>query len=258
MSIEQTATPTPISTPIPSSNAYDENSIRVESVDEDEGESENPNLSGSKQKYKSAVWLDFERIVNLDKSVVAIYNYCKHKFNGSSASGTSHLKSQLKRCKPVTKEQQILQVSKGAVGIGGSTLKNFKFDQNTSHLELAKMVIKHEFPFSVVEYEYFQQFVHSLQSMFKFVTRNTVKFDMMKVFNEENEKLFKYFYTLSYRVSLTTDMWTTESQNMGYCCLTCRYVDDQWELNKKIIGFKAVEGSHDAFSLSQVVMDLLI
>lgn len=85
----------------------------------------------------------------------------------------------------------MLEVSMGAEG--GSKLKNFKFDQNRSRLGLAMMVIKHELSFFFVEYEFFHIFVCNIQPTFNFISRNTLNSDVMKVYNEEREKLYKFF-----------------------------------------------------------------
>ncbi|MCI07527.1 HAT family dimerization domain containing protein, partial [Trifolium medium] len=37
-------------------------------------------------------------------------------------------------------------------------------------------------------------------------------------------------------VSLTTDTWTS-IQNMNYMCVTGHFIDESWELQKKILGF---------------------
>lgn len=76
----------------------------------------------------------------------------------------------------------------------------------------------------------------------------------MKVYNEK----FKHFVTLSCQFNITIDMWTSDTQNKGYCCLTCHYIDDKWDLMKRIIGFKVLDGSHDAATLSLVVMGILV
>nr|DAD22722.1 TPA_asm: hypothetical protein HUJ06_024185 [Nelumbo nucifera] len=75
------------------------------------------------------------------------------------------------------------------------------------------MLIKHGHPFSIVEEEFFQIFFNNLQPSFRLVSRNTIKNYVMKIYLDEKE-LYKYFDGLDCRISLTTDMWTSE-QNLG-------------------------------------------
>nr|DAD43719.1 TPA_asm: hypothetical protein HUJ06_001949 [Nelumbo nucifera] len=130
----------------------------------------------------------------------------------------------------------------------------FKFDQDRSRMDLAKMIMKHGHPFSIVEEEFFQMFVNNFQPSFRLLYRNTIKNDVMKIYMDEKEKLYKCFDSLDCRISLTTDMWTSE-QNLGYCCLTTHFIDNGWELKKKVIAFMVVECPHDGNTLYEVVME---
>lgn len=118
-----------------------------------------------KWKLTSLVRNDFIRTRKANERCLVTCKYCNNVFNGSSTSETAHLNNHLKSCShrfPQSKKsgQQVLDVMMGTGK--GSKLKNFKFDHNKSHEELAKMVIKHESPFSVVEYDHFHMFVHNL------------------------------------------------------------------------------------------------
>ena len=84
----------------------------------------------------------------------------------------------------------------------------------------------HELPFRFVEYEGFQNFVIGLQPLFRMVSRNALKNDIIKIHNEEKQNLYDLLDNLRCRVSLTTDMWTS-NQNLGYMCLTCHFIDDE-------------------------------
>ena len=50
------------------------------------------------------------------------------------------------------------------------------------------MIIIHEYPLSMVEHWAFKGFVGSLQPMFKFVSRNTLKSDILKIYDYERAK----------------------------------------------------------------------
>jgi len=80
--------------------------------------------------------------------------------------------------------------------------------------------------------------------MYKFRTRNTIKSDCLEVYKIEKTKLQSILDGISSKVSLTTDLWTPDHQNLGYCCVSCHYIDDSWKLNKKIIAFNFIECPH--------------
>ena len=89
----------------------------------------------------------------------------------------------LDRCikqKNVDIKQQLFEVEKrgcGTVQIGG-----FTFDQNISREKLAHAIILHEYLLSIVDYVAFKDFASSLQPLFKMVSRNTIKDDIMKIY----------------------------------------------------------------------------
>lgn len=114
-------------------------------------------------------------------------------------------------------------------------IENFKFDQERSRMDFAKMIIKHNYSFSMSEHEYFEIFLNGLQPMFKLVSRNTVRSDIIEVHKKEKENMCKYFERFPRRVTLTTDLWTSDHQNIGYICLTSHFIGEDWELKRKYL-----------------------
>lgn len=60
------------------------------------------------------------------------------------------------------------------------------------------------------------------------------------------------------RVTLTTDIWTSESQNFAYACLTAYYIDNQWALQKTILNYKWIVWPHDGESLFKFISQLIM
>jgi hypothetical protein len=104
---------------------------------------------------------------------------------------------------------------------------------------LAKMVIVDKLPFKFVEGEGFHNFMKTVEFMFKIPSPYTVMKDCMKIFIFEKEKLTTMFLTIDARVCLTTDMWTSV-QNFNYMCVTCHFIDSDWNLYKRIINFSLI------------------
>lgn len=101
-------------------------------------------------------------------------------------------------------------------------------------MDIARMVIKHGYPLNIVEHEFFEIFVSSLQPMFEFYSQDTVEVDVLAVYKEEKEKLSKSLDNLSRLFSLTIDLHSYEDRKVTYCCLTLHFIDDGWELKKNI------------------------
>ena len=117
----------------------------------------------------------------------------------------------------------------GKVQIGG-----FIFDHDISREKLARAVILHEYPLSIVDHIGFREFATSLQLLFKMVSRNTINGDIMKIYDIEKVKMDSYLEKLGSRIAITTYMWTS-NQKKGYMTIILRYIDESWVLQHHIV-----------------------
>ncbi|RVX16881.1 putative AC transposase [Vitis vinifera] len=88
------------------------------------------------------------------------------------------------------------------------------------------------------------------------VSRNTIKGDIMKIYEVEKDKMISYLEKLQSRVAITTDMWTS-NQKKGYMAITVHYIDESWLLHHHIVRFVYVPPSYTKV-LSDVLMDFLL
>ncbi|KAG9458640.1 hypothetical protein H6P81_003148 [Aristolochia fimbriata] len=244
-------------------------STNVSSVGDDGASSQNLSNTAEetqtkKRRLTSKVWEVFDRIVSEDKKFTAICKYCKTKFSADSSCGTSHLIYHMNRCasykktlKPVPEVSQMLLSIREKNKEGEVKLENFKFDQDSSRYSLARMIILHEYPFSIVNHVGFRKYSRNLNPSFKMVSRNTIKKECMRIYNCEKEKLYTTLEGISSRLSLTTDMWTSV-QNKGYLCLTAHFIDDSWKLRKLIINFTCVPCPHTGVAIYEKIYEKLL
>ena len=64
----------------------------------------------------------------------------------------------------------------------------------------------------MVEYIEFREFAGSLQSLFKFVSKNILKSDILKIYDNEREKVLKMMDKNGSRIVITIDMWTSSTK----------------------------------------------
>ena len=69
------------------------------------------------------------------------------------------------------------------------SLNAYQFDQNIVRNNLAHMVILHEYLLSMVDHIGFRKFVGFLQPLFKLISRNTLKSDILKFMIMRERKL---------------------------------------------------------------------
>ena len=85
-------------------------------------------------------------------------------------------------------------------------------------------LIKHDLPFSYVEYDGVRVVWKYLKHEVKFISCLTVAHDAWKIYLQHKAKLEEELSQIHGRICLTCDLWTTCS-NEGYLCLTAHYVD---------------------------------
>ena len=88
------------------------------------------------------------------------------------------------------------------------------------------MIILHEYPFSIVEHIGFRSYSTSLQPMFKMVIRNTIKRDILSIYDFENDKSMQQIDKNQNKISITTDMWTLQNKRRGFVIVTTHFIDD--------------------------------
>lgn len=98
------------------------------------------------------------------------------------------------------------------------------------------MIILDELPFKHVEGLGFKGFMRETQPKFDPPSRRTIARDVWNLFQGHKAKIKSILSANSQRVSLTTDSWTS-IQNFNYMALTAHFVDDGWNLHKRILNF---------------------
>ncbi|XP_028066490.1 zinc finger BED domain-containing protein DAYSLEEPER-like [Camellia sinensis] len=210
------------------------------------------------RKLTSKVWDDFVKFKGPNGNDIARCKHCNREFVGESRKGTSHLKNHLSKACPVLKGPNAPRNASKAASESTPKVANFKFDQERSRMDFSRMVIKHNYPFNMAEHEFFEIFCNNLQPMFKLVSRNTVRADVLDVYEIEKAKLYQFLDELSSKITLTTDIWTSDHQNFAYTGLTAHYVTNDWELKKKILAYRRIDYPHDEDHLFSFIKDLIL
>ena len=115
------------------------------------------------------------------------------------------------------------------------SLDPYLFDQVKVRSNLARMVILHECPLSMVDHIGFREFVGSLQPLFKLIARNTLKSDILKIYDNEREKALKMTDKNGSRMAITTDIWTSSNKKRGFMVITGHFIDHTWTLQSRVL-----------------------
>ncbi|PKA66182.1 Putative AC9 transposase [Apostasia shenzhenica] len=78
----------------------------------------------------------------------------------------------------------------------------------------------------------------------------------MKVYQNEKDKLKKSFKKVQ-QIALTSDCWTS-NQSIGYLCVTAHFIDEQWNLQHRIISFLDLDLPHTANVIADAINRTLL
>ncbi|XP_042945622.1 zinc finger BED domain-containing protein RICESLEEPER 2-like [Carya illinoinensis] len=220
-------------------------------------------------KKRSWTWEHFTKILGDHVNPQARCNHCG-KLCGchSKKQGTSVLIAHLtgsqryKIAKGLaatgTDQTKLSYETQMATDAGGSHVKKLIIPQYSEKMLrelLAEMIITDEMPFTTVDKKGFNKFVCYLEPRFPMPSRYTVMYDCLKRHLKEKTKMKEMFSRTGQRVSFTTDTWTS-IQNVGYMCITAHFIDSEWTLHKRIIGFKEII-DHKGASIGAMMDDCI-
>ena len=129
-----------------------------------------------------------------------------------------------------------------------------------SHIEplsfrraLVEYFVSTDQSFAHIESKGFVRFLSYCIPNVQIMSRKALRADILKWFLEENEKMKASISSGRYSVALISDIWTGESK-MDFMSVVVHNIDDDWNLNKRIISFPRIEGSHT----SQNILDIMV
>ncbi|KAL8136162.1 hypothetical protein AgCh_010675 [Apium graveolens] len=187
------------------------------------------------KKGKSEAWLHFDK-VRIEGAIKAVCKYCGAKLRGDSNAGTSHLNSHYKTKHHNKGQSNIRQkLLSSNFNKNHPKLASYKFSPEGAKKELAKMIIMHEYPLSIVEHVGFKRYSSYLQPLFKVPCRNTIKNEIFQIYELEKVKTLSLLESNRSRVAITTDMWTASNQKKGYMAVTAHFIDASWNLQSRIM-----------------------
>ncbi|KAF7839596.1 zinc finger BED domain-containing protein RICESLEEPER 2-like [Senna tora] len=99
-------------------------------------------------------------------------------------------------------------------------------DQDKYREMVAKLVIKHDYPFSFVEHEGFRDLVNFLNPEAHSISRNTLKADVLKLYFKEKDHLKHCLSLVLGRISITSYLWSSISTD-EYMVVIAHYIDDE-------------------------------
>ena len=131
------------------------------------------------------------------------------------------------------------------------------FDPSRSREAVAQLIVGAELPISFGENPFFEQFMRTFVPNYQTVSRVTIRSDIFKLFERKKLELFDEFKRGTFSVALTSDVWSGRAKQ-DYVSVVAHYVDGDWNLQKRIIGFPLLDVAHNSRNISDRVLNVLV
>ena len=106
-------------------------------------------------------------------------------------------------------------------------------------------------PLNFGETEAFEKYIKtSHNTWFEKFNRRTTTCDFKKVFHKGVDQLKEIFLTCTFSVSITSDIWSGRAKQ-DYLSVVAHFIDDDWQLQKRIIGLRLIDVSHNAENIAE-------
>ncbi|GJS34271.1 zinc finger BED domain-containing protein RICESLEEPER 2 [Tanacetum coccineum] len=159
---------------------------------------------------------------------------------------------------PKQKQQQThLEFKKNASGECTSTLQTWKHDKGRIKKALIELFVVGELPFKFVEHEAFINYTHACNGRVVLPSRHKLSRDVSKYYLDERSKLIAYLAKPTTTIHLTTDTWTSTCQRTNYMVVMANFIDDDWNMHKRIINFRPIK-SHRADDISGDLLKCIV
>ncbi|KAK3204308.1 hypothetical protein Dsin_018354 [Dipteronia sinensis] len=137
------------------------------------------------------------------------------------------------------------------------SVSTWQYDLDLVREQLVLYCAATDQPIGFQENPHFQKLINNaFNPQYVPVSRNTTRSDLIRTFQKRRTELISELQNISFSIALTSDIWSGRSKQ-DYLCVTGHYVDTQWILQKKLLGFRVMDYSHTAQNIHDVIMSVI-
>ncbi|CAH9107811.1 unnamed protein product [Cuscuta epithymum] len=136
---------------------------------------------------------------------------------------------------------------------------NFSYNDQQNLTGMANFIVEENLPYLFSESVSFKEYAQTcLNPQFRSYSRKTVKKEIIRLYKAEKLNLQIFFANYDGRVTVCSDIWEDTYHNLHYLGLTAHYVDDDWNLHKRVLAFREFNDRHTAEHIYILIERILI
>lgn len=177
---------------------------------------------------------------------------CAATYSGIGKTSTGTLKNHIKTKHP-NQYQKCIQTTLNFQQINPYTSKE-NFIKTKVMINWIIMSLQ---PFSVVEDKFFVEMIKGFDPRYQIPCRKYIKNQIVKKFTKQQQYVKNHIQNVKNKISLTTDIWTSENSHTSFLGVTCHYVDE-WNLKHFLLDIIPFHKSHNTENIVEAIKTLLV
>ena len=118
------------------------------------------------------------------------------------------------------------------------SVSTWAYNPHYAREEIARFIVFEDQPIRMGESRSFERMIQrGFCPQYQHVSRRTTSSDILGMYSRELAALKEIFLKVQYSFALTSDIWTSSHQRTTYISVVAHYLDDEYKLNKRVIGF---------------------
>ncbi len=183
-------------------------------------------------------------------------NYCPTKYSWAKGGGYGTLRKHME-----TKHKEkigMIQCQTQLVGYGmGNPSLNpnlFYYNHDASAYALVESICVDHLTFQFSENVGFNDWAKNYaQPTFKPIYRKIIKSKVMLAYKNKKRVLVEIYAKNDICVSICSDIWSDHGQVHSYTGLTCRFIDDRFNIQKRVLAYRVFDDVHNASNICVMI-----
>ena len=138
------------------------------------------------------------------------------------------------------------------------TVSTWVYNPQVARDEIANFIVPEDLMIMLGEGRNFKNLIQrAFCPQYQSVTRKTTKSDLISLYKKKLAALKESFRKVQFSFTLTSDIWTSSHQRTCYVSVVAHYLDDSYALNKRVIGFRTMDESHNGEAIANQILEVV-